>query len=237
MDWRTCILSPASPGNLLAGNHYNMPFGRRHPDCGGASDLLDSPGPLREGVFLRRQIMRSSYRLSLSVLLVLCLHTFSSATQAEQQDSQQYLHWAKFKPGSMVTMAGEVEATGSKVQIDLTSTLVSVTPEKVVLQDYSTLHLGGHDQKNPGQQRDVPAKEEKKAEIKQLADEEIQAAGRKFKCKVYESVEIATSPDAKANKAKAKIWLSDEVPGGAVKMQLINDTGTTTFTLKSFEVK
>lgn len=169
---------------------------------------------------------------------LMCFGVAVCHARAEQQDNQQYLHWAKFKPGSSVTMTGNVEGNAQKVQIDMTNTLVEVKPDKLVLESYSTLNIAGQDRKSPARKRDVPAKEEKKAVVKEVGEEQIEAAGKKFKCKVIEGeTDVAPGPGGASGKAKAKIWIADEVPGGAVKMVVTSDRGTMTFTLKSFDVK
>ena len=172
--------------------------------------------------------------LALVAAGILAVHSGASTARAEQQDSQAYLHWAKFKPGSTATMTGEADNGGQKVKLDMTNTLVEVTKEKIVLEATSTYSFAGKEQKSPPRKRDVAAREEKKSEIKELGEEEIEAAGKKFKCKVIEGEGEGAGGAAKA---KAKIWISEEVPGGAVKMILTGDKGTMTFTLKSFEVK
>jgi hypothetical protein len=171
--------------------------------------------------------------LAFLVAGTLALSFTAASARAQQQDNQQYLHWAKFKPGSTATMSGEADNGGQKVQLDMTNTLVEVTKDKVVLETSSIYKLGAQEQKGPPHKRDVPAKEEKKSEVKEVGEETIEAAGKKFKCKVIEGEGVG----AGGNKAKAKVWVSEEVPGGAVKMVLTGDKGTMTFTLKSFEVK
>jgi hypothetical protein len=177
-----------------------------------------------------------SLRFTLCLAAALfCVHGFAAGVRAEQQDNQQYLHWAKFKPGSSVAMSGQMDANGQKLQIDMINVLVEVNKDKVVLESTSAVNIAGVDRKSPGRKRDVPAREEKKADVKQLGEEEIEAAGKKFKCKVMEGE--ADAPNAQGGKAKAKIWVTEEVPGGAVKMVVTSERGTMTFTLKSFEVK
>src|SRR3954463_5513795 len=132
---------------------------------------------------------------------MLAINLAAAGAHAEQQDNQQYLHWAKFKPGSSATMSGEADNAGQKVQLDMTNTLVEVTKEKVVLETSSTYKLGDKEQKGPPHKRDVAAKEEKKSDVKEVGEEEVQAAGKKFKCKVIEGEGVG----AGGAKAKAKV--------------------------------
>src|SRR3954454_18063184 len=115
--------------------------------------------------------MRKIASIRTLVLVVAAMMAFAftaSTARAEQQDNQQYLHWAKFKPGSTATMSGEADNAGQKVSIDMTNTLVEVTKDKIVLETSSAYKLGAQEQKGPPHKRDVPAKEEKKSDVKEV---------------------------------------------------------------------
>src|SRR4051794_12994358 len=60
--------------------------------------------------------------------LALCALFAASAARAADVDNPEYKSWASVKPGTVVTKHNVTNAAGTKSEIDMTSTLVSVTP-------------------------------------------------------------------------------------------------------------
>jgi len=114
-----------------------------------------------------------------------------------------------------------------------------VKPDKLVIEQSTTTVVAGQEHKTPARQRDVPAKEAKKVEIKEVGTEEVEAGGKKYKCKVMEGeADAAAAPGAApGTKIKSKVWVNETVPGGAVKMEVTSPRGNVTFILKSFDAK
>jgi hypothetical protein len=173
------------------------------------------------------------------VIALLSLGLCPPSARAETQDNLQYAHWAKFKPGTTVTMTGDMDAGSLKLAMEIVTKLVEVNADKLSLETTTVTTIAGQERKSPPRKREVPAKEEKKADVKTIGEEEIEAGGKKYKCKVIEGDADAAGGAAaqQAGKTKAKIWVNEQVPGGAVKMVVTTPRGNMTFTLKSFDAK
>jgi hypothetical protein len=97
----------------------------------------------------------------------------------------------------------------------------------------------------PAMSTDVPAKIEKvaatpvtaedpKPEVKE-STEEVTAVDKKVKAKVTE-----TTMNANGMKTVSKVWMSDEIPGGMVKMETTMDgamKGSSTMTVTKMTIK
>ena len=58
----------------------------------------------------------------------------SSKVLAEQIDNPSYTNWAKFKPGSVLKTNTESATAGQKLSVEMTSRLLEVTPDKVIVE-------------------------------------------------------------------------------------------------------
>jgi hypothetical protein len=129
-------------------------------------------------------------------------------------------------------LTGELDAGGMKVQMSTVRKLVEKADDHVTVESTTTTTVMGQDHTTPPQKIVIPAKSDAKDVIAH-DNEKVDAAGKTFDCKVYETVE----PTPQNENAKGKIWVNDEVPGGLVKMEAGSARGTITYLLKSFEVK
>ncbi|MBL8990861.1 MAG: hypothetical protein JNJ48_04695 [Phycisphaerae bacterium] len=159
-------------------------------------------------------------RLFLPVAAIVCC--VSPVLAADKIDNPEYKQWSAYKAGTSVTMKTDSEAAGNKSSMSMTTKLVEVTGDKVVLETVMTIDAGGQKMDMPAQKRDVPAKIEKPAETKtdekapkpKTGEEEIEVAGKKYKAKWTE-----TTTEQNGMKSIAKVWTSDEVPGTVLKME------------------
>jgi hypothetical protein len=162
---------------------------------------------------------------------------FAAPVRAAQvKENPEYAAWAKFKPGSTAVTVTELEGGGNKMTTERTSKLVEVSPDKLVLEVTSTVTAAGQTSTPTPRRQEVPAKKEETIATKDLPDEEVEAAGKKIKCKVREGTTMSGPANSKVE-MKGKLYSSDTVPGGVVKMVLTSTRGTATTMLKSFEVK
>jgi hypothetical protein len=137
---------------------------------------------------------------------------------AETMESTEYKRWSDCKPGSWITHKVTTEKGGKTSELELTTKLVELSPEKLVLETTET--AGGKSKTLP--KKDYPAKIEKKPEAanvkpaeKSEGDEEIEVAGKKFKCHW-----VCFKNEVKGETSEAKDWLTDEVPGHVVRHEL-----------------
>jgi len=176
---------------------------------------------------------------------VLVMGAGSLCYGADQIDNPTYKAWSKFKPGTSATMKMESDAGGMKSETETTTTLVELNADKAVVETKMSMNAGGQKMDMPAQKTDVPAKLDKppeaaapntpKPEVKESTEEVEIPGGKKVKAKVTE-----TKSDANGMKTVSKVWMSDEVPGGMVKMETTMDgtvKGTTTMKLTACDIK
>jgi hypothetical protein len=133
----------------------------------------------------------------------------------EDMDNPQYKAWSKCKPGAFVKFKMTTEVAGTKTESEMTTKLVELSAEKAVVE--TAMVFGGN--ALPGAKQEIPAKIKKvegqaNVEKPKEGEEEIEVAGKKVKAKWVES-----TIDAGGTKTVSKVWMSDEVPGGTVKVE------------------
>ncbi len=187
-------------------------------------------------------------RLKIFAMIAMLSSFCSNVALAEEQvDNPQYQGWSKFAAGTAVKYTQAVEAMGQKQEVQVTMTLVSISPEKATIETKATITMQGQTQEPPAQKMDIPAKVNKseakevgqpapniKAEVKQ-GEEKVEVGGKSYDCKWTE----VTSEQAGTN-VVAKTWLSDDVPGKLVKLEATTTgamASTTKMTLAGVEKK
>jgi hypothetical protein len=184
--------------------------------------------------------MRPTRLAAVAALFVLAV---GPAAAQETIDNPEFTTWSKFKKGASVTLKSTTEAGKTTVESFITTTLVEVGADKLVLETSAASKIGGMEFKTPAMKRDVPKtltlpKVEKKDEkIEKPKTEEgtdtIKVAGTEVKAKWYK-----TTFEFKGTTTESKNWTSDEIPGGLVK-SVTKSTGTlpSTTTMEVIEFK
>ena len=110
-----------------------------------------------------------------------------------------------------------MDAGGRMMESEVVTTLLEVTPEKVVVEGKTSMNFGGRKMEMPGQKRDIAAKVEKKdgQAPPTEKDEEITIDGKTYACRQY-----AWEQEEKGQLMKGKGWMCADVPGGMVKTEL-----------------
>ncbi|HEY1923203.1 MAG TPA: hypothetical protein VGG44_10685 [Tepidisphaeraceae bacterium] len=186
-------------------------------------------------------------RLALRPIIALCVGlaaiTITCPARADQVDNPHYQVWAKFKPGSSRAWTGSMRAGPVLIHIQMTSTLREVTPDHVVVETRTTTDFGQGPHAGRSLRETVDAKIEAE-EVKDLGHETIQVMGRSFDCTVYQMKDDTVDGKERPWGGKAKIWVSPEVPGGVVKMDIDPQNKTPddqnaifTYELSAFDVK
>jgi hypothetical protein len=160
-------------------------------------------------------------RFPLRSLAAMCVGflAIASSCRADQVDNPRYLVWANFKPGSSRVWTGNVQIGPVHIRVEMTSTLREVTPDHVVVETRTTTDFG----QGPRIGRPLPVVEDARIEadeVKNLGEETIQIMGRPFHCKVYQMKDDTVDGKERPWGGKAKIWVSSEVPGGVVKIDV-----------------
>jgi hypothetical protein len=197
--------------------------GRRHHDEKSRLNLIAIAIASSEECFMR---------FSRTLLIACCgLLALSAYAKADQIDNPRFTAWARFGVGSSETIDATVNNGGFQMEIELQFTLADKADDHVDLNVTSSVVVMGQPHSNTHQET-VPAKIDS-GNVQQLPNESVDAAGKTFDCKVYQI------PDMRNQQAKAKIWASEQVPGGLVKMEATGPQGnaTVTYLLKSYEAK
>jgi hypothetical protein len=154
------------------------------------------------------------------------------ANAQEKVDNPEFASWSKFKKGTSVTMKSASTAAGNTSEILITTTLVEVGTDKLVVETSSVIKVNGMEIKSPGQKREIMKTVEIPKGVKpedfkggkppgafEDGTETVKISGGEYKTKWFK-----TKVEAGGNKTETKMWMSDEVPGMMVKMEA-NSTG------------
>lgn len=158
---------------------------------------------------------------------MLAMYAGGSATAhaGETIENDLYKHWARFKPGSYCKMKSVSKVMGQTTESTMTTTLKSVTKDRIVLEVVSATRSGGREFKMPPQKIEHLARipKPKPGEIKKQkgirldvkpkeGKEEMSVKGKKIKTKWSES----TIKMGKTT-TRSKTWMSEDIPGQIVK--------------------
>jgi hypothetical protein len=163
------------------------------------------------------------HRTAAAALLLLA----AGVTAAQETiPNPEFTDWARFKKGTSVKMKISNTAAGMTTETVVTTTLVEVGADKVVVEMASTTRVNGMEFKAPPMKRDVPktfalpagAKKpdpktaEKPPGTFEEGTETVKVAGAQYKAKWYRS-----KFEADGNKIESKTWMADDVPGKFLK--------------------
>ena len=135
-----------------------------------------------------------------------------AALLPQEKSNPQYEYWASCKPGSWVKNRMDMENQGQKFELESTTKLVEVTPEKVLVET--------------AMKNAIPRKTEIKAADLQKGktivekDEELTVAGKTLQCRYFEM----ESEGADKKKVIVKAWMSKEIPGGIAKSEVTSES-------------
>jgi len=175
----------------------------------------------------------------LFIALMIAALISASIAHAQEVDNPVYQAWAKFKVGSSTTLTGTMNAGPMTIEAQLTQTLVERNDAEVVIEAVTVTTFAGQEHKGPPQRQTIRAKAPRE-DWKEIGDEDVQAAGQTFKCKVIESKRAVPSRGGQTTETVAKVWVSPKVPGGTVQMKFHGGAGPNqeiTYLLKSFDAK
>ena len=158
--------------------------------------------------------------------------------QDEMVDNPDYQSWAKQKVGAWVKYTRETNMGAMKMTHETTRTLKELTPEKAVIEEKTTMNMNGEPKETvltipqPAKIKKGTTTDGAKMEIVKEGDEELEVKGKKLKC---HWVEMKLTGK---NASTMKVWRSDEVIGGAVKVEFRADEASKmTMTMKIVDWK
>ena len=138
----------------------------------------------------------------------------------QDRDNPEYQNWANCKPDSWVKNRIQMENQGRKIEYESVTRLLEVTPEKVVLEILMKMKAADRSIDSPPKRHEIKAKAPSKGKTLVEREEEISLAGRTLKCRYHE---IETEAEGKNPKANLKAWVSNEIPGGVAKSEVLTD--------------
>jgi hypothetical protein len=173
---------------------------------------------------------------------LLALMVLANVTRAEPVDNPEFTSWAKFPAGSSVTMKTVTQLKDFKSEVKVTSKLVSVAADKLVIETESITVVNGMEFKGPPMKRDVL----KKVDVPKAADPAVPPVKPEGKTESgTETLKIAgtevktkwTKFQTKANgtDVESQTWTSEDVPGMMVKV--VTNSGETKMTMELVEIK
>jgi hypothetical protein len=163
---------------------------------------------------------------TLSLCLTL-IATHAALAADESVDNPSYVSWAKLGKGSSVTHAVVTQTSGQTINTETTQTLVEVTPELATVEMKNKVEMMGTTRELPPQKVTFKAKVSKQqaegqgipqgssAKAEPAGEEKLKVAGKEFTCKV-----MNFTGDTNGMKSSGKMWRSEEVPGGLVRMHM-----------------
>src|SRR5688572_5939551 len=141
--------------------------------------------------------MTTSFAFAATALLSLCL---------QAKENPEFGYWSNSKAGSWVKLKMEMDASGVKMLLQSTHTLLEVGADKVVVEQKTKVSVNGMEQPEATEKEEIfKDKEKTPLKIEKEGDEEIEVAGKKLKCRWVEGIQ---------KESKVKFWLSKEIPGG-----------------------
>ena len=186
---------------------------------------------------------RMNLLLSIGCGMVMC-----ASVHAGQVENPQYKEWAKYKPGTSMTMSTTSDAGGQSSKMETKTTIKEVTDDHVTLETAMSMDAGGQKMDMPAQSTEIkkmmeemPATPNAQAPADapkpdtKTSEESVTVGAGTFKTKLTES-----TMEAAGNKTVSKTWTSDDVPGGMVKMEATTDgpmKSTTKMELKALDKK
>ncbi len=154
------------------------------------------------------------------IVFAVVLGLFGSIAFAEKVDVPQYQRWAEFKVGSFVKIKTTSKMVGMTTEMEMTQTLIEVSPEKVVIENKGSTSMGGRTTQLPASTIEFPAKMDKaefdkaNAGMKEVdkGKKEIEVMGKKMKTewKKYEMTK-------QGMQVKTTEYINEAVPGHMVK--------------------
>lgn len=190
--------------------------------------------------------MRSFTRYFVVVMGAALVLNAVGVARGEDVPDPRYKVWAKYKVGSSSSYTGSMNGGTMPMQMQMTMTLQELTDDHATLEVSTTMTVMGQPHTSTRTQQ-IPA-HGPAMDVKVIGEEDVQAIGKTFKCKVIERASDVPTASAAGHApgaggtATAKVWESSDVPGGMVKLE-VNHTspngqaGGLSFVLSAVDIK
>jgi hypothetical protein len=162
--------------------------------------------------------------------LVTCavMGVFAVSSFAQQIENPEFTQWQKYKAGTMVVMKSTSTIAGMKTEAKITTKLVEVEKESLVLETITSATVNGMSFDAPAQKRTVakmyekpklppgtpqPPASGKPEGTTEEGTETVKVGDTEVKTKWY--VYKSKTP---VGEVEGKMWFSEDMPGNVVKM-------------------
>jgi len=183
-------------------------------------------------------------------VMVILWATCSPLLAQNEQDNPEFKAWNGFKAGSTVTLKSETELNGTKSSDEMTTTILEVAEDKVIIEMKGKYIRAGKETDSPARKREIPAKrrvdqlgpnaprqEPDKTDTK-TGEEDLEINGVKIKCKWTEVTMTFNRVDGGKDIQRIKTWKSDQIPGHLVREEAgRTDSGKSVRAVTRFEIK
>ena len=162
----------------------------------------------------------------LAAVAVLALAAGAASAQ-EKVENPEFVSWSKFKKGTTTTLKMTSTTAGVVTESTITTTLVEVGADKIVVEAAGVTAFNGMEFKAPPTSREVKKTIELPKGVKsdgpqgqkpkgayEDGNETLKVGGMEIKTKWYK---IKT--EINGSTTDSKVWMSDDVPGNTVKME------------------
>lgn len=179
-----------------------------------------------------------------TLLVLVLLGAVAAPARAEKIDNPEYASWKSFKVGAAVTIEHVSKMAGAETRMVTTKTLKELTDKKAVVRSQTTLYVMGNEMKQPAQDEEIPAQLDipgmpagtPNPDVEmEKGEETLTVGGKQVDC-----TWVKTTMKAAGSTVVAKLWNSDAVPGGMVKMESTSSgavSSVTTMTVTSFKTE
>ena len=156
----------------------------------------------------------------MKTILSLAAVTLLGALQ--DKDNPAFKYWSAWKVGDWAKYKTTVDAGGQTIEIETTTKLIELTPEKAVVESTGKSTVGGREKITAPRKQEIKLKDPKMGAIDKEGDETVEAAGKTYSCHW-----ILTSQESAGGKVTMKFWFSKEIPGGIVQTEVGSDGAPT----------
>jgi hypothetical protein len=177
-------------------------------------------------------------RLTRFLALALGVLVPGALSAQETIDNPEFTNWSKFKKGTSVTLKSSSSVAGMANEFTLTSTLLEVGSDKLVVETSTVIKAAGMEIKSPAMKRDITktitlpkgVKKEALAGGKpegtvEEGTETLKISGMEIKTKWYKA-----KSEVAGIKTESKVWMSEDIPGRMVKMEATTSGAAATTT-------
>jgi hypothetical protein len=144
--------------------------------------------------------------------------------RGEQVVNPIFKSWEKVKVGSSTTLSMSTLVEGRSTKMEVKGTLIEITADGAVVENAVTVYLGGAPMQAPTQRTTIKKMVERDskdpgqldaAKLEKATDEKVTVPAGTFDAKV-----IVINGEKDGVTMDGKVWFSEQVPGGTIKMDI-----------------